>query len=186
MAFSGDKLRGVRLRLGRTQRDVQSVSQATLSAIESGRQQPHPSTLRRLAEEYGVEVGDFFNEPSATQKASLPDDFDVLAITQEVIEENPELYQGGAEFRNLVYERFREELASRFEDFHDPDNRDAIVADLEAVSEELKARAARFDRRLNSPMWKDGEQVSAWFQLVDERKAVQLALEAVKRVLQEA
>lgn len=62
MSFSAAKLRGTRLRLGRTQREVSAVAQATLSAIESGRQRPHPSTLRKLADEYGVEVSDFFEE----------------------------------------------------------------------------------------------------------------------------
>jgi len=67
--FSSDKLRGVRLRLGLTQRDVRAVSQTTLSAIESGRQEPHPTTLRRLAEEYGVRVSDFFEEPTNAPKS---------------------------------------------------------------------------------------------------------------------
>jgi transcriptional regulator with XRE-family HTH domain len=72
MAFSSEKLREVRLRLGRTQREVQAVSQASLSAIESGRQQPHPSTLRRLAKEYGVEVQDFFEEVETAPKVAAP------------------------------------------------------------------------------------------------------------------
>lgn len=72
MAFSKEKLRAVRLQLGRTQRDVQAVAQPTLSAIESGRQQPHPSTLRKLAEEYGVEVRDFFEEVDQTPKSEAP------------------------------------------------------------------------------------------------------------------
>ncbi|MDP9485430.1 MAG: helix-turn-helix domain-containing protein [Actinomycetota bacterium] len=62
MSFSAAKLRDARLRLGRSQREVSAVAQATISAIESGRQRPHPSTLRKLADEYGVEVSDFFEE----------------------------------------------------------------------------------------------------------------------------
>ncbi len=72
MAFSAEKLRGVRLRLGRPQREVRAVAQATLSAIESGKQRPHPSTLRKLAEEYGVEVADFFEEVEESPKAAAP------------------------------------------------------------------------------------------------------------------
>jgi len=68
MAFSATRLRDVRLQLGLTQRDVRAVAQATLSAIESGRQRPHPSTLRKLAEEYGVEVRTFFEEVEEAPK----------------------------------------------------------------------------------------------------------------------
>ncbi len=69
MSFSAAKLRDARLRLGRTQREVHAVAQATLSAIESGRQRPHPSTLRKLAEEYGLSVSDFFEEAEESPKA---------------------------------------------------------------------------------------------------------------------
>src|SRR5215204_2446555 len=116
MTTSKEKLREARLRLGLTQRDVQAVSQTSLSAIESGRQQPHPSTLRRLAEEYGVEVSDFFDEPIiTTPKVALQ-------------EENPEVPLDSREFRELVDKRFASELGH------------LSKAELKAVEEDLQAR----------------------------------------------
>lgn len=172
MAFSGEKLREVRLRLGRTQREVQAVSQASLSAIESGRQQPHPSTLRRLAEEYGVEVNDFFDPP--TPEASLPDNFDVVAITREVEAEYPEMPRDSAEFRDLVTKRCAAELGH------------LSKAELKAIKADLRNRSRSLDKSFNSPMWNDPTQYSAWLRQWDERRAVQQALYALDRVLTEA
>ena len=61
MAFSGEKLRQIRQIRGLSQRDL-PVAHDTVSRIESGRRNPHPSTLRKLAEALGVEVRDFFEE----------------------------------------------------------------------------------------------------------------------------
>jgi len=175
MTFSKEKLREARLRLGLTQRDVQAVSQTSLSAIESGRQQPHPSTLRRLAEEYGVEVSDFFDEPIiTTPKVALPEDFDVVALTVAVQEENPEVPLDSREFRELVDKRFASELGH------------LSKAELKAVEEDLQARYKQLDRSFHSPLWSDPEQYAAWLRLWDEIRAVKLALFALDRVLAEA
>ncbi len=72
MAFSGDKLRQIRLRRGFTQRDM-PVAHDTVSAIESGKRQPHPSTLRKLAASLNVEVQDFFEESADPKAGDLPD-----------------------------------------------------------------------------------------------------------------
>ena len=71
-AFSREKLKGARLRLGLSQRAVPSVAQDTLSALESGRREPRPSTLKRLAEAYGVQVADFFEEVEDGPKVAAP------------------------------------------------------------------------------------------------------------------
>jgi transcriptional regulator with XRE-family HTH domain len=72
MAFSGEKLRQIRLRQGLTQRDM-PVAHDTVSAIESGKRRPHPSTLRKLAETLNVEVQDFFEEAADPKGGDLPD-----------------------------------------------------------------------------------------------------------------
>lgn len=61
MAFSGARLRQIRHQRGLSQRDM-PVAHDTVSAIESGRRKPHPSTLRKLAAALNCEVGDFFEE----------------------------------------------------------------------------------------------------------------------------
>lgn len=47
------------------------VGQDTITQIETGRRNPHPSTLRKLARALGVEVADFYLEP-ASPKAHAP------------------------------------------------------------------------------------------------------------------
>jgi len=49
--------------------DLAGVGQDSISAIETGKHEPHPRTLRKLAEALDVEVADFF--PKAP--APLPD-----------------------------------------------------------------------------------------------------------------
>jgi transcriptional regulator with XRE-family HTH domain len=44
--------------------DLAGVGQDSISAIETGRHEPHPRTLRKLANALGVEVADFFREPA--------------------------------------------------------------------------------------------------------------------------
>ncbi len=174
MAFSGEKLRQIRLMRGLSQRDL-PVAHDTVSRIESGRRTPHPSTLRKLAEALGVEVHDFFDEPVATpKKPPLPDDFDVVTLTQEVATEHPELPQHEAEFRNLVYKRFTERLGHLSRE------------ELKAIESGLEARSLEFDKSLDSPLWRDPDRLGEWMRLFDERKAVQLALSALDRVLAEA
>ncbi len=61
-----DSLRQIRLQKGWSQQDLADkagVGQDTISSIESGRREPHPSTLRKLAAALGVQVPEFFSEP---------------------------------------------------------------------------------------------------------------------------
>ena len=60
-------LREFRRRRGWSQKDLadsSGVGQDTISGIESGRHEPRPSTLRKIAEALEVEVVDFFTEPA--------------------------------------------------------------------------------------------------------------------------
>lgn len=69
-----DTLKEIRRQKGLSQKDLANssgVGQDTISGIESGRHEPRPSTLRKLAEALGVQVADFFREP-ALPKAEAP------------------------------------------------------------------------------------------------------------------
>ncbi len=61
-----DTLKEIRRQKGLSQKDLadeSGVGQDTISGIESGRHEPRPSTLRKLAAALDVEVADFFREP---------------------------------------------------------------------------------------------------------------------------
>jgi transcriptional regulator with XRE-family HTH domain len=60
-----EALRNLRRSKGLSQKDLavaSGVGQDTISGIESGRHEPRPSTLRKLANALDVEVADFFGE----------------------------------------------------------------------------------------------------------------------------
>lgn len=67
MAAVGERLKEERLLRGWSQRDLAreaGTTAETISSIETGQHEPRPSTLRKLAEGLGIEVRDFFAEPS--------------------------------------------------------------------------------------------------------------------------
>jgi len=76
-----DTVKEIRRRKGWSQKDLaeeSGVGQDTISGIESGRHEPRPSTLRKLADALDVEVADFFREPAvplakAPREAGPPD-----------------------------------------------------------------------------------------------------------------
>jgi transcriptional regulator with XRE-family HTH domain len=62
-----DTVKEIRRRKGWSQKDLakeSGVGQDTISGIESGRHEPRPSTLRKLADALDVEVADFFRKPA--------------------------------------------------------------------------------------------------------------------------
>jgi transcriptional regulator with XRE-family HTH domain len=63
MKADGVKLREIRLDRGYSQEELHKltgISRDTISRLETGdRPNPHPRTLRKLAEALGVSVGDF-------------------------------------------------------------------------------------------------------------------------------
>jgi transcriptional regulator with XRE-family HTH domain len=76
-----EALRKLRRRKGWSQNDLaeaSGVGQDTISGIESGRQEPRPSTLRSLAEALNVEVEDIFREPEVPKARSVPQSLDEL------------------------------------------------------------------------------------------------------------
>jgi transcriptional regulator with XRE-family HTH domain len=69
-------VRRIRLEKGLSQQelaDESGVGQDTISGIESGRHEPRPSTLRKLAAALEVEVVDFFRESALAEKAEAPE-----------------------------------------------------------------------------------------------------------------
>ena len=65
-----EALKDIRRRHGLSQVDLSErsgVAQNTISDIETGRRDPRPSTLRKLAKALGVEVGDFIAPPSLAE-----------------------------------------------------------------------------------------------------------------------
>ena len=65
MPFDGSKLRELRLRRALTLRElgeISGVAYDSINAIELGKQQPRPSTVRRLAVALGVSPEVFFAE----------------------------------------------------------------------------------------------------------------------------
>jgi len=69
-----EALKDIRRRHGLSQVDLSNrsgVAQNTISDIETGRREPRPSTLRKLARSLGVEVADFYPETSHP-KGSAP------------------------------------------------------------------------------------------------------------------
>lgn len=66
MPFDGRKVRELRLRRALTLRglgELAGVSYDSIHAIETGKQQPRPSTVRKLADTLGVDPDVFFRDP---------------------------------------------------------------------------------------------------------------------------
>jgi putative transcriptional regulator len=70
-----EELKAIRLRHGLSQVDLSKrsgVAQNTISDIETGRRNPRPSTLRKLAKALDVVVGDFYPETSGPKATAPP------------------------------------------------------------------------------------------------------------------
>jgi transcriptional regulator with XRE-family HTH domain len=107
-----DAVKEIRRRKGWSQKDLaeeSGVGQDTISGIESGRHEPRPSTLRKLADALDVEVADFFREPAvplgeAPVEAGLADaDPSSKLIEAMVLEEIAELW--AEELARGLYDR---------------------------------------------------------------------------------
>lgn len=70
-----DTVKELRRRRGWSQKDLareSGVGQDTISGLESGRHEARPSTLRKIAGAFGVEVTDLFGEVVAPKVAAPP------------------------------------------------------------------------------------------------------------------
>ena len=120
-----DAVKEIRRRKGWSQKDLaeeSGVGQDTISGIESGRHEPRPSTLRKLADALGVEVADFFREPAvplveAPREAGRLSAIDVakVAARRQIARENQLMFSGQSEwdldqrYANNAMQRLREE-----------------------------------------------------------------------------
>jgi transcriptional regulator with XRE-family HTH domain len=66
--------------------ELAGVGQDSISAIETGKHEPHPRTLRKLAMALDVEVADFFKEPvplaETPREAGQPTEADLAEAPQ--------------------------------------------------------------------------------------------------------
>jgi transcriptional regulator with XRE-family HTH domain len=120
-----DAVKEIRRRKGWSQKDLaeeSGVGQDTISGIESGRHEPRPSTLRKLADALGVEVADFFREPAipldeAPREAGRLSAIDVAldAARRQIALENQAMFSGQSEGEldqrhvNVAMQRLRKE-----------------------------------------------------------------------------
>jgi transcriptional regulator with XRE-family HTH domain len=129
--------------------DLAGVGQDSISAIETGKHEPHPRTLRKLAEVLDVEVADFFREPALSGKAEASETgrlpgwaktSDLNVLNQKVTEVPSE------ELRNLVirlaqnlqWSRTLEDLRS--EERSESNARVLNLARINAIADELRRR----------------------------------------------
>ena len=69
-----ENIRRMRREKGLSQQELAElagVGQDSISAIETGKHEPHPRTLRKLAQALDVEVADFFKEPVPLAEAPI-------------------------------------------------------------------------------------------------------------------
>jgi transcriptional regulator with XRE-family HTH domain len=119
-----DTVKEIRRRKGWSQKDLaeeSGVGQDTISGIESGRHEPRPSTLRKLADALDVEVADFFREPAVplaeAPKAGRLSAIDVAsdAARRQIALEKQAMFSGRSEggldqrHANEAMQRLREE-----------------------------------------------------------------------------
>jgi transcriptional regulator with XRE-family HTH domain len=141
-----DTVKEIRRRKGWSQKDLaeeSGVGQDTISGIESGRHEPRPSTLRKLADALDVEVADFFKEP-ALPLAEGPETGPTHneAAYEEAIEEFNQRHYGPsiiAQGWDRLTERWAQRLAKG--DF-DQRELEILVETLENVAMGMEANAA--------------------------------------------
>jgi transcriptional regulator with XRE-family HTH domain len=141
-----DTVKEIRRRKGWSQKDLaeeSGVGQDTISGIESGRHEPRPSTLRKLADALDVEVADFFKEPALPlAEGPSPGPTHNEAAYEEAIEEFNQRHYGPsiiAQGWDRLTERWAQRLAKG--DF-DQRELEILVETLENVAMGMEANAA--------------------------------------------
>ncbi len=125
-----ESVRRMRREKGLSQRelaDLAGVGQDSISGIETGKHEPHPRTLRKLAEALDVEVVDFFREPTLAGK---PDG------------------RTGREFADAYQKRLGETLADFYLAFASEKDSHGVNEAFDAVVGVMAEMEAEWDRRL--------------------------------------
>jgi transcriptional regulator with XRE-family HTH domain len=131
-----DTLKDFRRQKGLSQKDLadsSGVGQDTISGIESGRHEPRPSTLRKLAKALDVEVADFFKElalPKAeAPEAGRPSVIDVAldAARRQAALEKQDMFGDPAHHGEapMLDQRHANEAMRRLREEHDLEGNDA-------------------------------------------------------------
>jgi len=153
-----DTVKEIRRRKGWSQKDLaeeSGVGQDTISGIESGRHEPRPSTLRKLADALDVEVADFFREP-AVPLAEAPEGHAVVGVgaTPEEAAENLEqqLYAPAkiAQDWHQLAQLFSDELEKVEKSDSSASSLETLIDMLEYVALGMEALAAMEKRELRA------------------------------------
>jgi transcriptional regulator with XRE-family HTH domain len=191
-----DTVKEIRRRKGWSQKDLaeeSGVGQDTISGIESGRHEPRPSTLRKLADALDVEVADFFREPAvplpeAPRRAGLSEasSFHMVAETfkgaadllrWQLDQVQPE------QLPSLVYEGIAvaDRAALQKRQDVDPVLNDALEEELAAAQEVEKALSA-----IEDALYAIGEQAKRQNKAIAAGVEDQLAARRRRRARREA
>jgi transcriptional regulator with XRE-family HTH domain len=104
-------VRRLRKERGWSQRELASAAgttQYTISELEQGHREPHPKTLRKLADALGISVADFFVEEEQTDPKALTPSQDPHAATGSTVEEEGNAVALIAALRSYFWDlRFR-------------------------------------------------------------------------------
>jgi transcriptional regulator with XRE-family HTH domain len=152
-----DAVKEIRRRKGWSQKDLaeeSGVGQDTISGIESGRHEPRPSTLRKLADALDVEVADFFREPAipldeAPREAGRLSAIDVAldAARRQIALENQAMFSGQSE--GALDQRHVNDAMQRLRKEYGLDGNDAeALVDLALKNVRLEEETATLRDRL--------------------------------------
>jgi transcriptional regulator with XRE-family HTH domain len=157
-----DAVKEIRRRKGWSQKDLaeeSGVGQDTISGIESGRHEPRPSTLRKLADALDVQVADFFREPAipldeAPREAGRLSAIDVAldAARRQIALENQAMFSGQSKwgldqrYANDAMQRLREEYGLDANDAEALVNLALKEARLEEENATLRDRLQEHER----------------------------------------
>jgi transcriptional regulator with XRE-family HTH domain len=170
-----ETLREFRRQKGWSQKDLadeSGVGQDTISGIESGRHEPRPSTLRKLAEALDVEVADFFKEPAlplAEAPKTGPTDSDWSLVSTEHVEFLDSLGEALEGLNQRTQERLdrsgdnSEALVALFQDtFISITGAMSLMGDIEEQEKQLRTRSKE-ERRARARVERAATKLQAIF-----------------------
>jgi len=170
-----ETLREFRRQKGWSQKDLadeSGVGQDTISGIESGRHEPRPSTLRKLAEALDVEVADFFKEPAlplAEAPKTGPTDSDWSLVSTEHVEFLDSLGEALEGLNQRTQQRLdrsgdnSEALVALFQDtFISITGAMSLMGDIEEQEKQLRTRSKE-ERRARARVERAATKLQAIF-----------------------
>ena len=165
----GRKLREERQLRGWSQRDLAretGVNPDTISGIETEQHEPRPSTLRKLAEGLGLEVRDFFAEPTVplgeapTYSGQLKEERPIFDLVRDAVlrqaEQNRQAFNRAAESElpQTFWMRHENDAMKRLLEYNQGNVAEAYIelmtryVQLEQEQDQLTKQVERLERRL--------------------------------------